>query len=103
MILRSLLLARLRSTAKSLWKEMSKLFADFYIRTPLEIMAKLDVKVFAADVGIIDPVVLKRDTIISSISTIIYILLKTYKEERTMTELPAPTTLNGNIRGPWHC
>jgi hypothetical protein len=66
------------------------------------LMAKLDVKGYDADVTVTNLVALKPDKITSSISTTVYILLKTCKEERKLTELPAPTMPANNIRGPWN-
>ena len=61
-------------------------------------MAKLDLKGYGTDVAVIDLVALKPDKTISSIS--IYILLKTYKDERKLTEFPTPTMPNVAIRRP---
>jgi hypothetical protein len=63
-------------------------------------MTNLDVKGYDADVAVIDLVALKPDKIILSISTTIYILLKTYKDKRKLTELPAPTMPNNKRRHP---
>ena len=66
--------------------------------------AKLNVKGYDTDLTVIDLVTLKPDKTFLSISTTVYILLvlKTYKEERKFTELPAPTMPADNIRGAWN-
>ena len=66
------------------------------------IMVKLDMKGYGVDVAVIDLVGLKPYKISSSISTTIYILLKTYKDKRKLTELPPLSSPmpNDAIRGP---
>ena len=66
------------------------------------IMVKFDVKGYDTKVAVIDLVPLKLDKTVLSISTTIYILLQTHKDERMLTELPAPTMPNNVIRGPWN-